>query len=105
MQLGYFVRLRLGGADSVRSTRDDEDTQEEKKAMRLWTRSTVAWLGLLLLGLTGQLALAQQPAPPPAAAMRQNQQNKQAAQAQQQALAQYDKAYGVCLDGKGYAVK
>jgi hypothetical protein len=44
--------------------------------------------------------------------MKQNQQNQQAAQAQQQAqaqnqqaLAQYDKAYGVCLEGKGYAVK
>src|SRR5512147_648067 len=44
--------------------------------------------------------------------MRQNQQNQQAAQAQQQAQgqqqaarAQYDKAYAVCLDGKGYAVK
>ncbi len=40
------------------------------------------------------------------AIMKQSQQNKQAAQAQQQqALAQYDKAYGVCLEGKGYAVK
>jgi hypothetical protein len=44
--------------------------------------------------------------------MRQNDQNRQAAQAQQQAqsqqqaaLAQYDKAYAVCLEGKGYAVK
>ena len=38
--------------------------------------------------------------------MRQNQQNQQSAQAQQQqAVAQYDKAYGACLDGKGYAVK
>jgi hypothetical protein len=44
--------------------------------------------------------------------MRQNDQNRQAAQAQQQAQGQqqaargeYDKAYAVCLDGKGYAVK
>jgi hypothetical protein len=45
-------------------------------------------------------------------AMRQRGANQQAAQAQQQAQAQaqadrskYDKAYGVCLEGKGYAVK
>jgi hypothetical protein len=45
-------------------------------------------------------------------AMRQNRANQQAAQANQQAQAQqqqsraaYDKAYGVCLEGKGYAVK
>jgi len=45
-------------------------------------------------------------------AMRQNQQNKQAAQAQQQAQAQaqagqnqYDKAYAVCLEGRGYQVR
>lgn len=44
--------------------------------------------------------------------MRQNEQNRQATQAQQQAQGQqqaargqYDKAYAVCLDGKGYAVK
>jgi hypothetical protein len=39
--------------------------------------------------------------------MRQNQANKQSAQADQQAQAQgqYDKAYAVCLEGKGYAVK
>jgi len=44
--------------------------------------------------------------------MRQNQANKQSAQAaqqaqakQQQAQGQYDKAYAVCLEGKGYAVK
>jgi Glycine zipper len=38
--------------------------------------------------------------------MRQNQQNQQQAQAQQQAArGQYDKAYAVCLEGKGYAVK
>lgn len=44
---------------------------------------------------------------------RQNQQNQQAAQAsqqqaqsqQQQAQATYDKAYGVCLEGKGYQVR
>jgi len=45
-------------------------------------------------------------------AIRQRNQNQQAAQAQQQAqaqsqaaLAQYDKAYGVCMDGRGYSVK
>ena len=39
-------------------------------------------------------------------AIKQGQQNKQAAQAQQQAArSQYDKAYAVCLEGKGYAVK
>jgi outer membrane protein with glycine zipper len=44
--------------------------------------------------------------------MRQNSQNRQTAEAQQQAQAQqqagrsqYDKAYAVCLEGKGYAVK
>lgn len=44
--------------------------------------------------------------------MRQNQQNRQSAQAQQQAQAQasagqaqYDKAYGACLEGKGYSVR
>jgi hypothetical protein len=44
--------------------------------------------------------------------MRQAGANQQAAQAQQQtqaqqqaARAQYDKAYAVCLEGKGYAVK
>jgi OmpA family protein len=44
--------------------------------------------------------------------MRQNSQNQQAAQAQQQAQAQasagqaqYDKAYGVCLEGRGYSVR
>jgi hypothetical protein len=44
--------------------------------------------------------------------MRQNNQNRQAAEAQQQAQAQasagqaqYDKAYGVCLEGKGYSVR
>jgi hypothetical protein len=44
--------------------------------------------------------------------MRQNNQNQQAAQAQQQAQAQasagqagYDKAYGVCLEGRGYSVR
>ena len=44
--------------------------------------------------------------------MRQGSANRQAAQAQQQAQgqqqaarAQYDKAYAVCLEGKGYAVK
>jgi len=45
-------------------------------------------------------------------AMRQADRNQQAAQAHQQAQAQqqgaraqYDKAYAVCLEGKGYAVK
>ena len=39
-------------------------------------------------------------------AIRQRNQNEQAAQAQQQqALAQYDKAYAVCLEGKGYSVR
>jgi hypothetical protein len=45
-------------------------------------------------------------------AMRQRSQNQQAAQAQQQAQAQaqgqrsqYDKAYGVCLEGRGYQVR
>ncbi len=45
-------------------------------------------------------------------AVRQGRQNRQAAQAQQQAQSQqqagrneYDKAYAVCLEGKGYAVK
>jgi hypothetical protein len=44
--------------------------------------------------------------------MRQGRQNRQTAEAQQQAQAQqqaasaqYDKAYGACLDGRGYAVK
>jgi OmpA family protein len=44
--------------------------------------------------------------------MRQNSQNQQAAQAQQQAqaqanagLAQYDKAYGACMEGRGYSVR
>ena len=44
--------------------------------------------------------------------MKQSRQNQQAAQAQQQAQAQsqaarseYDKAYAVCLEGKGYQVK
>jgi len=44
--------------------------------------------------------------------MRQSQQNQQAAQAQQQAQAQdqaaraqYDKAYAVCLEGRGYQVR
>jgi hypothetical protein len=44
--------------------------------------------------------------------MRQNERNRQAAQATQQAQgqqqaarAEYDRAYGACLDGKGYAVK
>ena len=42
----------------------------------------------------------------PGGAMRQADRNKQAAQAQQQAAqSQYDKAYSVCLEGKGYAVK
>jgi len=36
----------------------------EEKPMRMWTRFSVVGLGLLLLGLTGQVALAQQPAPP-----------------------------------------
>jgi hypothetical protein len=47
-----------------------------------------------------------------AGAMRQGRQNRQTAEAQQQAQAQqqaasaqYDKAYGACLDGRGYAVK
>jgi hypothetical protein len=39
-------------------------------------------------------------------AMKQASKNQQAAQAQQQqARAQYDKAYAVCLEGRGYAVK
>lgn len=45
-------------------------------------------------------------------AIRQRSQNQQAAQAQQQAQAQaqaaqgqYDKAYAVCLEGKGYSVR
>jgi YMGG-like Gly-zipper len=45
-------------------------------------------------------------------AMRQRSQNQQAAQAQQQAQAQaqgqrsqYDKAYAVCLEGRGYQVR
>ena len=45
-------------------------------------------------------------------AMRQGSQNRQAAQAQQQAQAQaqagrsqYDKAYAVCLEGRGYQVR
>jgi YMGG-like Gly-zipper len=45
-------------------------------------------------------------------AMKQRSQNQQAAQAQQQAqaqsqaaLGQYDKAYGVCLEGRGYSVR
>ncbi|HSB70979.1 MAG TPA: glycine zipper family protein [Candidatus Methylomirabilis sp.] len=44
--------------------------------------------------------------------MRQNSQNRQAADAQQQAQAQagagqaqYDKAYGACLEGRGYSVR
>ena len=44
--------------------------------------------------------------------MRQNSQNRQAAEAQQQAQAQaqaanaqYDKAYAVCLEGRGYQVR
>ena len=47
-----------------------------------------------------------------AGAIGQANRNQQAAQAQQQAqgqqraaLARYDKAYAVCLDGRGYAVK
>ena len=45
-------------------------------------------------------------------AVRQNRQNRQAAEAQQQAQAQaqagrseYDKAYAVCLEGRGYQVR
>ncbi len=45
-------------------------------------------------------------------AMRQGRQNRQAAEAQQQAQAQqqaarsqYDKAYAVCLEGRGYQVR
>jgi uncharacterized membrane protein len=44
--------------------------------------------------------------------MKQGRQNRQAGAAQQQAQAQqqaaqaqYDKAYGVCLEGRGYQVK
>jgi hypothetical protein len=44
--------------------------------------------------------------------MRQGRQNREAAQAQQQAQAQsqaarseYDKAYAVCLEGRGYQVR
>ncbi len=47
-----------------------------------------------------------------AGAMKQRSQNQQAAQAQQQAQAQtqagraqYDKAYSVCLEGRGYQVR
>lgn len=47
-----------------------------------------------------------------AGALRQGRQNRQAAEAQQQAQAQaqaarsqYDKAYGVCLEGRGYQVR
>ena len=47
-----------------------------------------------------------------AGAMRQSRRNQQAAQAQQQAQAeaqagsaQYDKAYAVCLEGRGYQVR
>lgn len=47
-----------------------------------------------------------------AGALRQGRQNREAAAAQQQAQAQqqgvqaqYDKAYGACLEGRGYAVK
>ncbi len=47
-----------------------------------------------------------------AGVMRQGRQNRQAAQAQQQAQAQdqaarsqYDKAYAVCLEGRGYQVR
>jgi len=39
----------------------------EEKPMRMWTRFRVVWPGLLLLGLMGQVALAQQPAPPASA--------------------------------------
>jgi hypothetical protein len=36
----------------------------EEKPMRIWRGHVVVGVGLLLLGLTGQVALAQQPAPP-----------------------------------------
>jgi hypothetical protein len=43
------------------------ETLMEEKPMKMWRGRVVVGVGLFLLGLTGQVALAQQPAPPPAA--------------------------------------